>query len=176
MKIKLIEPKLEDYWYEQKLDEDPNTMNYNAGYDVSYDGYHYDTGCIDFPEEKWKASYDKRVKNNKKFFFIKDEDKDEYAGYCNYHYVEDDKRYECGVVIEGSKRGLGYSKPALKLLCKKANSEGIDYLYDTFEKDRTTTVKVFQSVGFEVFKETTWKKFGKDVDGLIVRVDTRKVL
>ena len=74
MKIKLIEPKLEDYWYEQKLDEDPNTMNYNAGYDVSYDGYHYDTGCIDFPEEKWKASYDKRVKNNKRFFFIKDED------------------------------------------------------------------------------------------------------
>ena len=71
---------------------------------------------------------------------------------------------------------MGYSKPALKLLVEKAYSEGIDYLYDTFEKDRTTTVKVFESGGFEIYKETTWKKFGKDVEGLIVRIDTRKVL
>ncbi len=176
MKIKLIEPKLEDYWYEQKLNEDPNTMDYNAGYDVSYSGYHYDTGCIDYPQEKWKPALERRINNNRRFFFIKDEETDEYVGYCNYHFVADEKRYECGVVIEGAKRGLGYSKPALKLLVEKAYSEGIDYLYDTFEKDRTTTVKVFESVGFEIYKETTWKKFGKDVEGLIVRIDTRKVL
>lgn len=27
-------------------------MAYNAGYDVNFDGYHRDTGCIDFSEEK----------------------------------------------------------------------------------------------------------------------------
>ena len=48
--IELYIPKLEDYWYEEKLESDPLTMSYNAGYDVSYYGYHYDTGCIDFPE------------------------------------------------------------------------------------------------------------------------------
>ena len=50
--IELYIPKLEDYWYEAKLQSDPDTMNYNAGYDVSYYGYHYDTGCIDFPK-RW---------------------------------------------------------------------------------------------------------------------------
>ena len=49
--LTLYVPKLEDYWYEQKLQSDPKTMKYNAGYDVSYYGYHYDTGCIDFPKE-----------------------------------------------------------------------------------------------------------------------------
>lgn len=46
--IELVVPKLEEYYYEQKLEEDPNTMSYNNGYNVSYEGYHYDTGCIDF--------------------------------------------------------------------------------------------------------------------------------
>lgn len=50
--ISLYIPKVEDYWYEEKLQSDPNTMSYNAGYDVSYYEYHYDTGCIDFPKEK----------------------------------------------------------------------------------------------------------------------------
>ena len=55
--IELVVPKLEEYYYEQKLEEDPNTMSYNNGYNVSYEGYHYDTGCIDFPKDKWKSSY-----------------------------------------------------------------------------------------------------------------------
>ena len=44
--IELVIPKLEEYSYEEKLKKDPNTMSYNAGYDVKYSGYHYDTGCI----------------------------------------------------------------------------------------------------------------------------------
>ena len=56
--IKLYIPKIEDYWYEEKLQSDSETMSYNAGYDVSYYGYHYDTGCIDFPESKWEETYD----------------------------------------------------------------------------------------------------------------------
>ena len=48
--ICLYIPKLNDYWYEEKVQSDPLTMSYNAGYDVSYYGYHYDTGFIDFPK------------------------------------------------------------------------------------------------------------------------------
>ena len=72
-RLELYIPKLEDYWYEKRCLEDPETMSYNAGYDVSYYGYHYDTGCIDFPEERWKISFDKRVNENKYFayFFLK---------------------------------------------------------------------------------------------------------
>ena len=50
--ICLYIPKLEDYWYEEKIKSDPLSMSYNSGYDVSYYGYHYDTGCIDFPDRK----------------------------------------------------------------------------------------------------------------------------
>lgn len=77
--IALVIPKLEEYSYEEKLKKDPNTMSYNAGYDVKYSGYHYDTGCIDFTVDKWKDVYDKRVKENRYFAYIKDFDINEYV-------------------------------------------------------------------------------------------------
>lgn len=47
-KLELYIPKLEDLWFYQKMMSDPETMSYNAGWDVDYDGYHRDTGCIDY--------------------------------------------------------------------------------------------------------------------------------
>ena len=102
--ITLYVPLLEDYWYEQKIQADPLSM----GYDVSYYGYNYDTGCIDFPEERWKEIYDRRIRENRYFAYIKDNDIDDYVGYVNYHYNKNDNRYECGIVIESKYRGKGY--------------------------------------------------------------------
>lgn len=98
--LSLYIPKLEDYWYEEKLQSDSKTMSYNAGYDVSYYGYHYDTGCIDFSKEKWKETFDKRINENKFFAYIKDNDLNQFVGYANYHYNKNDDRYECGILIE----------------------------------------------------------------------------
>ena len=84
--------------------------------------------------------------------------------------------YECGVLIESKYRGKGYSKDALRLLIKEANKNGIEYLYDTFEKDRENTFKAFLDIGFEVYKESTWKKFNNIVDGVIVRIKTDKII
>ena len=106
--ITLYVPLLEDYWYEQKIQADPLSMDYNAGYDVSYYGYNYDTGCIDFPEERWKEIYDRRIRENRYFAYIKDNNIDDYGGYVNYHYNKNDNRYECGIVIESKYRGKGY--------------------------------------------------------------------
>lgn len=170
--LSLYIPTLEDYWYEEKLESDPETMSYNKGYDVSYYGYHYDTGCIDFPKEKWEETYNKRIKENKFFAYIKDDDLNEFIGYCNYQYNKTDNRYECGVLVEAKYRGKGYSKESLKLLCDEARKNGIKELYDNFEKDReNNTLKIFESVGFKVVKEETWKKLGKDVKGVLVKVD-----
>lgn len=168
--ISLYVPNIEDYWYEEKLESDPLTMSYNAGYDVSYYGYHYDTGCIDFPKEKWEETYNKRKDKNKYFAYIKDNDINEFVGYVNYQYNKTKERFECGIVIESLYRGKGYSKDALKLLCDIARNNGIDELYDTFEVDRGNTLEIFQSVGFEVVKEETWNKFGKDVKGTLVKI------
>ena len=156
--IKLIVPKIKDYYYEQKLEGDPNTMSYNAGYDVVYPGYHYDTGCIDFPKEKWKNTYEKRKKENRYFAYIKDCSINRYIGYVNYQYNKNDDIYECGILIENKYRGKGYSKNALRLLIKEANKNGVKYLYDTFEKDRGNALKIFLDVGFEVYKESILKK------------------
>ena len=168
--ISLYIPKIEDYWYEEKVQSDPLSMNYNAGYDVSYYGYHYDTGCIDFPKEKWEETYNKRISDNKYFAYIKDNDLNEFVGYVNYHYNKNDKRYECGILIDSQHRGKGYSKDALKLLCDEAKANGIIELYDNFEIDRYNTLSVFEQVGFEVVEEETWKKFGKDVKGVLVKI------
>ena len=164
----LVEPKLEEYSYEQKLLSNPDTMSYNAGYDVSYDGYNYDTGCIDFPKSKWINDFEKRKDKDRFFAYIKDIELNEYVGYVNYHYNKNDNRYECGIVIEGKYRNKGYSKIGLKLLCEKAFKNGINELYDNFEKDRENTLKVFESIGFKIIEETKWKKFGEYVDGVVV--------
>lgn len=167
--ISLYIPKVEDYWYEQKVQSDPLSMSYNAGYDVSYFGYHYDTGCIDFPSERWQEVYDKRIKENRYFAYIKDNDVDEFVGYVNYHFNNSANRYECGIVIDSNYRGKGYSKLALRLLCDAAKKAGVKELYDNFEINRENTLNVFKKVGFEIVEEQTWKKFNKDVDGVLVK-------
>ena len=169
--IELYVPKLEDYWYEAKVESDPESMSYNAGYDVSYYGYHYDTGCIDFPESRWEEVYNKRIRENRYFAYIKDIDINEYVGYVNYQLV--DEKWECGIVIEAKFRGKGYAKAALKLLCEEAKNNDITELYDNFEIDRDNTLDLFKSVGFEVVKEETWEKFNKDVKGVLVRIVLR---
>lgn len=169
--MELVIPKLEEYKYEQYLESDPDTMSYNAGYDVTYPGYHYDTGCIDFPQSKWKETYQKRIIENRFFAYIKVDDK--YVGYVNYQYDKSENRYDCGILIEAKYRGLRYSKEALNLLVKEAYKNNIEYLYDTFEKDREGILDLFLSVGFEIIEEKTWKKFDKNVDGVVVRIKTR---
>ena len=168
--ISLYIPKIEDYWYEQKVQSDSLSMSYNAGYDVSYYGYHYDTGCIDFGKERWKETYDMRIRENRYFAYIKDNDIDNYVGYVNYHYNKNDNRYECGIVVESKYRGKGYSKLALQLLCNTARKNGIKELYDNFEMDRKNTLNVFKSIGFEVVEEQYWKKFNREVKGVLVKI------
>lgn len=102
--IELVIPKLEDYYYEEKIQSDPETMNYNAGYDVSYFGYHYETGCIDFPRSRWEEVYNKRLNDDRFFAYIKDNSINEYVGYVNYQYDNDEKRWTCGILIESKYR------------------------------------------------------------------------
>lgn len=168
--ISLYIPKIEDFWYEEKIQSDPLTMSYNAGYNVSYYGYHYDTGCIDFPKERWQIVYDKRIKENRYFAYIRDNDIKEYVGYVNYHYDKNEDKYYCGIVIESKYRGMGYSKVALKLLCDTAKKNEIKELYDNFEIDRGNTLNIFKEVGFEIEENQVWKKFNKDVNGVLVKI------
>ena len=169
--ISLYVPQLKDYYYQEKIQSDALTMSYNAGYDVSYFGYHYDTGCIDFPNSRWNEVYEKRIKENRYFAYIKDNDINEYIGYVYYNYNDEENRYECGILIEHKYRSKGYSKPSLMLLIEEARKNGIKELYDNFEIDRDNSLKLFMSVGFKIVEEKTWKKFDKEVKGVIVKIN-----
>ena len=166
--LKIYIPRLEDYWYEQKLQSDPNTMSYNAGWDVSYDGYHYDTGCIDFPKSKWEDTFNKRNNENKFFAYLKDTNINEYVGYINYHYNENENKYYCGILIESKYRGKGYSKQGLKLLCDYAKEHGVTELYDDFEIDRNG-IKIFEDLGFQIVNKYNAKRFDKDIEIVVVK-------
>ena len=165
--IELIKPKLEDYDYYKKLLSDPKTMSYNAGYNVSYNGYYYETGCIDFDYDKWVNNL-----SNNYFNYIYDHENKEYIGYVNYN--KNNNIYECGIVIEDKYRGLGYAKDSLKLLVKEAYNNDIEYLYDSFEKNRN--LNLFLDLGFEIDKEIKITKFNKELDGIIVKIKTDKLL
>ena len=155
--IELVIPKLNQYSYEQKLESDSKTMSYNAGYDVSYFGYHYNTGCIDFPKEKWRDTYNKRINENKYFAYIKDCTINRYIGYVNYQYNKNDDIYECGVLIESKYRGKGYSKDALRLLIKEANKNGIEYLYDLLKKIEKILLKLSLILDLKYIKKVHGK-------------------
>ena len=161
--LKIYIPRLEDYWYEQKLQSDPNTMSYNAGWDVSYDGYHYDTGCIDFPKSKWEDTFNKRKNENKFFAYLKDTNINEYVGYINYHYNDNENKYYCWILIESKYRGKCYSKPGLKLLCDYAKEHGVTELYDDFEIDRNG-IKIFEDLDFKIVNKYNAKRFNKDIN------------
>lgn len=61
--LKLHIPEYSELWYRQKIMNDPDTMSYNKGYNIDFDGYDKETGCIAFPEQKWADWYDYFVGN-----------------------------------------------------------------------------------------------------------------
>ncbi|MDD4187428.1 MAG: GNAT family N-acetyltransferase [Bacilli bacterium] len=167
-KIYLKIPTLEEYWYEQKVLSDPLTMQYNAGWEVSYDGYDYDTGCIDFPENKWEKDYNRRLEKNRFFAYIIKKETEEFIGYVNFHYNITQDRYDCGIVIEHAFRGKGYAKDALIELCLTAFFDyKIDKIYDSFEEDREALI-LFEKIGFKVVNKYKSIRFKKEVDGIDV--------
>ncbi len=169
-RLELYIPKLDDYWYEEMIQSDPKSMSYNAGWDVSYYGYHYDTGCIDFPKERWIDVYNKRLDDKTFFAYLKDIKLDYFIGYVNYHFNKKDNRYECGILIEDKYRGKGYAKEGLSLLIEYAKSKGIDSLYDDFEEGREGT-KIFFDLGFKEVSRYSWKKFNDDVLIIVIKKD-----
>lgn len=170
--LELIIPKMEEYEYERKLKKNKKTMEFNAGYNVNYEGYHYDTGCIDFPKRKWLETYNKRKQNY--LAYIKDNNINKYIGYVGYY--KNKNIYELDIVIENKYRKKGYSKDALRLLIKKAYENGIEYLYDSFEKERVYALKTFLDLGFEICKEIKIEKFNKIIDGVTLKIETKKIL
>lgn len=150
MEIKLHIPAYEELWYRQKLLSDPATMGYNRDYDLDFDGYDRETGCIDFPETEWRAWYDWFVgQEPKRFYAYVVREDGRFLGEVNLHRSGDEPWYEMGVVVEAAHRGKGYGGMALKLLLHhafhvlKANA-----VRNSFEAERTAALRLHLAAGF----------------------------
>lgn len=137
--VELYIPKLEDLWFYQKMMSDPETMSYNAGWDVEYDGYHGDTGCIDYPNEVLPEWYENWVGREPDCFYayIKRSSDGVWIGDVSFHYTPEKDWWDMGIVIYAPYRGKGYAVPALKRMLDRAfRICGISRIHNDFEVSR----------------------------------------
>ena len=150
--LELYIPKLQDLWFYQKMMSDPETMSYNAGWDVEYDGYHRDTGCLDYPDEVLPDWYANWVGQEPERFYayIKRSSDGAWIGDVNFHYTPEKDWWDMGIVIYAPYRGKGYAVPALKLLLDHAFRDcGISRLHNDFETTRNAAWAIHRKVGFK---------------------------
>ncbi len=160
--VELYIPKIEELWFAQKMLADPNTMSYNANWDVTYDGYHRETGCIDFPESEWADWYSHMVGNEPQQFYayICLKRDGAWIGEVNFHYTPDKDWWDMGIVIYAPYRGNGYAVPALKLMLDHAFGVcGVSRIHNDFELARNEVAawETHFSAGFrEINRENGW--------------------
>lgn len=149
--LELYVPGSDELWFRQKMMSDPDTMSYNANWDDDYEGYHRDTGCIDFPESKWKAWHEYWVGNEPESFYayIKRISDGAWVGDVNFHYTPEQDWWDMGIVIYAPYRGHGYSVPALRLMLARAFLDcGVSRLHNEFEITRQAATDVHLAAGF----------------------------
>ncbi len=164
--LELYIPAVEDLWFRQAMEADPATMAYNAGWDVSYDGYHPDTGCIDLPEPLWPAEHARLVGREPEQFyaFVREIETGAFVGEVNFQRESPGGGYGMGVVIHAPFRGRGYGLPALELLLRRAFEDcGVPVLRNSFEEDRAAALAVHLRSGFRPVGRSVWTRFARPV-------------
>ena len=152
-----------DMAFRRAMMEDPDTMAYNAGWEVSYPGYHRDTGCIDFPESKWEADFARLTRQGPGQFYayLREKTSGAFVGEVSFHPGEGPWS-ELGVVLHAPYKGRGYGRAALALLARKAFEDlGLPALRNTFEPERTAALAIHKAVGFREVGRDTMDRFGK---------------
>ena len=161
-KIYFKVPSKDEMLYRQKLMMDPETMDYNAGYDIDIKGYDYETGTIKWTLKELKEDwYSKWIDKEPEKYFAYIYANNEPVGEI-YYYPDGDVN-GMGIIIEAKHRGKGYSYDALMELERIAfEKNDINELTDLIPDYRVAAQKIFKKAGFiktNVTKEYT--RFGK---------------
>lgn len=161
MKIELYVPLPEELGFRQEMMADPDTMSYNAGWEVSFPGYHRESGCIDFPPGEWAAWYADWIGQEPERFYayIRRED-GAFVGEVNFHHTPQKDRWDMGIMIHAPYRAQGYAVPALRLMAAHAFEDcGVNRLYNDFElaRNERSAWQTHFSAGFrETGRENGW--------------------
>ncbi len=163
VEINLYVPSVEDLWFRQVCNQNPKTMSYNAGYNLEISGYHFETGCIDFPKSAWQDWYENKIKNSNIFYaYIQDAKTKDFVGHVNFKKDSQTSNASVGIVIKDEFRGKGYMRPAMQKLIAEAKRQGVAALLDTVPKSRVNALKVFYDLGFKKIGEFKQPKFGSE--------------
>ena len=169
MSVQLIIPGLRDMAARQAWLMDPATMAYNRGRDLGgAEGYHPDTGCIDFSRENWRWWRQVWLYNEPDFCaaYIRDDETGAYVGEVCWFREED--AFTAGILIAAAHRGEGYCAPALRALADHAfRHEEIPALRCAFPADNLPARQGFLRAGFHVQAEA-------ESDGMVEMVITRE--
>jgi diamine N-acetyltransferase len=148
-KIYFENPSKDDLKYRQKWMMDPDTMSYNAGYDLDIKGYDRETGILSKTDEEMLEWYGKWINKepDRYFRYIYAEGIEEPIG--EIYYYPNDNTHHMGILIQSKYRGNGYSYEALMQLEKVAFEENdIDELHDEIPFDRVNAINLFKKAGF----------------------------
>lgn len=147
-RVCLKKPEVKELYYRKRWMMDPETMSYNAGYDMEINGYDQMAGTIYKTDEQLREWYEKWTKSpNRYFAYIYDTDLEIPVGEIYYQHYENE--YEIGIVVASKHRGKGYGYPALLKLEKIAFEEkGARALADWFPEERIDAVRLFRKAGF----------------------------
>lgn len=154
--LSLHVPTYGELEYRQKIMQDSDTMSYNKGYDLNFDGYDKATGCIAFPEHEWADWYTYFIgqEPHRFYAYIVRESDGEFIGEVNLHMNADADWYEMGIVLEAKYRGKGYAVAALRLLMQHAFEKmGAEAVHNEFEEERSAAVQTHLSVGFTLYRQ-----------------------
>lgn len=148
-KLYLKVPNIEELHYRQEWMMDPQTMSYNAGFDIKIKGYDKNTGTITKTKEEMLEWYQNWIgkEPDKYFAYIYVEMLEEPIGEV-YYYLDKDI-HSMGIIIQNNYRGKGYSHQALLELEKVAFEKNkVKELSDFIPIDRMSAIKAFKRAGF----------------------------
>lgn len=165
----------EEMWFKKEMEADAKTMDYNAGYNVSFNGYNYQDGTIleDITElqEVWYPKWT-NCEPDRFYAYIVRESDNAYIGEV-YYKNETENGHEIGILIKGEYRGNGYATEAIRLLCEKADSVGIKKLFHQIPNTRKSAIKADLNNGFKIVKDNipcNFTKFGeRETEILLIR-------
>ena len=153
MAVELHVPRLSEMAFRQTWLSDPATMAHNRGRDLGgAEGYHPDTGCIDFPRENWRWWRQVWLLNEPDFYaaYIRDTESGLFVGeVCWYRDGED---FNTGILLCAAHRGRGLCAPALKALIRHAfRREDIPALRCLIPETSLPALRGFLRAGFHRF-------------------------
>ncbi len=151
-RLKLHVPSFKELEYRQRILAQPDTMSYNKGYELGFDNYNNETGCINFTKDSLRGWYDWWIANEPDRYYaylvrIKD---NQPIGNVSFHFDEDSNEYGMEIVIEAKFRKKGYCVEGLKLLTAKAFVDlNINKLRNDIPIERKAAIAGHKKAGFK---------------------------